>query len=434
MRKGCQDANSCHGEAFIDTFPSLTYEYSRTEFTEDDDEHLCQYIAEVLPDEGEGGRTGHFIYADLMRRVGIFYYEFSDTHSFQLDEFGQYKWAYRHPKDGWRERYRRNRDRLDKRIAQIVEKNPPPPDGKGRYMYRRYGKIDEDDELNADDDGLAELDEEERRDSATDNEDSPVQIKRANAQRQEEEEEEEDGEGQAVMHRPEAGSNLRRRDAERQEEESTEEQVGEQRRRTRSTARRSRVSLGDAPGPKRRRTVSPPFSSLPSLPLRQVDTKTSFPKRAPQTLEEPRIPDDLDATLRGDAELDYDKPAEEPVPGPPPSNEAEIRKGKKKRSKVTARRVVPPPSLRLTRARSRSISIQPEAVPATSRTTLRPKAKATAATASTAALKPVPESQVFDEFVAHSDDDDEGEMHEVEANLQVTAHSRGSSLIFYYCY
>jgi hypothetical protein len=157
---------------------------------------------------------------------------------------------------------------MDKRIAQIVEKNPPPPDGKGRYMYRRYGKIDEDDELNADDDGLVELNEEERRDSATDNEDSPVQIKRANAQRQEEEEEEEDGEGQAVMHRPEAGSNLRRRDAERQEEESTEEQVEEQRRRTRSTTRRSRVSPGDAPGPKRRRTVSSPFSSLPSLPLR----------------------------------------------------------------------------------------------------------------------------------------------------------------------
>jgi hypothetical protein len=47
----------------------LTYEYSRTEFTEEDDEHLCQYIAEVLPQKDEGGRTGHFIYLDLMRRV-----------------------------------------------------------------------------------------------------------------------------------------------------------------------------------------------------------------------------------------------------------------------------------------------------------------------------------------------------------------------------
>jgi len=156
---------------------------------------------------------------------------------------------------------------MDKRIAQIVEENPPPPDGKGRYMYRRYGKIDEDDELNADDDGLVEMDEEERRDSATDNEDSPVQMKRADAQRQEEEEEEEDGEGQAVMHRPEARSNLRSRDAERKEEKSTEEQAGERRPgayRTRSTTRQSRVSLGNASGPKRRRTVSSPFISLPS--------------------------------------------------------------------------------------------------------------------------------------------------------------------------
>ena len=43
------------------------------EFTADDDEHLCQYIAEVLPDKGEGGRTGHFIYADLIRRVSSLY-------------------------------------------------------------------------------------------------------------------------------------------------------------------------------------------------------------------------------------------------------------------------------------------------------------------------------------------------------------------------
>jgi len=48
----------------------------RTEFTADDDEHLCQYIAEVLPDKGEGGRTGHFIYLDLIRRVSTVYHDF----------------------------------------------------------------------------------------------------------------------------------------------------------------------------------------------------------------------------------------------------------------------------------------------------------------------------------------------------------------------
>src|SRR5260221_13226182 len=51
----------------------IAHEHSRTEFTEEDDEYLCQYLADVLPDNAEGGRTGHFIYADLIRRVSTFY-------------------------------------------------------------------------------------------------------------------------------------------------------------------------------------------------------------------------------------------------------------------------------------------------------------------------------------------------------------------------
>lgn len=143
-------------------------------------------------------------------------------------------------------------------------------------------------------------------------------------------------------------------------------------------------------------------------------------------MEEPRIPDDLDTSLQGDAELGYDKPAEEAVPGPLPANDAEIGNGKRKRLKVRAPQAVPPLSPRRTRARSRSGSIQPEAVPTASNTTSRAKSKATLTTVDTAVLKPVPESQLFDEFVAHSNDDDEGDMHEVEANLEILSHSRGS--------
>jgi hypothetical protein len=67
-------------------------------------------------------------------------------------------------------------------------------------------------------------------------------------------------------------------------------------------------------------------------------------------------------------------------------------------------------------------------VPAASQTITRAKAKASAA-AVAAVSKPIPESQIFDEFVAHSDSDDEGEMHEVEANLQASVASRGASLV-----
>ncbi|KAH9021601.1 hypothetical protein EDB84DRAFT_527255 [Lactarius hengduanensis] len=163
----------------------------RTEFTEDDDEYLCQYIAEILPEKSEGGRTGHFIYTDLMRRA---------------DQFGQYTWAQRHTKDAWRERYRKNWFRLDQRIAEIVEENPPAPDGKGRYKSRRIGRLDQD-ELEGEE---FMLDAEEGAESATDNEDGPVWAKRASTQPQKEEEEE-DGEeeyhprSQASYHEEEDG-------------------------------------------------------------------------------------------------------------------------------------------------------------------------------------------------------------------------------------
>ena len=140
-------------------------------------------------------------------------------------------------------------------------------------------------------------------------------------------------------------------------------------------------------------------------------------------MEELGVLDDLEATLRGDPEVDDVKLVEEPEPNTPPF--VETRKRNKSRSRVKARQVVPQLSPRRTRARSRSLSVQPEALPAASRIASRAKAKAAAATAATSALKPVPASPIIDEFVAHSDD--EGEMHEVEADLQVSVWSGGAS-------
>ena len=132
-------------------------------------------------------------------------------------------------------------------------------------MFRRQGKTVQDDELNADDE-VIEIDAEERRDSATDNEDGPVQTKKVDAQPQEEEEEEEEEEGEGYQ--PGESSDLLNRDPEHQEEEGTEEQAAqlqpETGRRTKMATRRSRVSR-EAPGPKRRRTVRSMFYSLPSL-------------------------------------------------------------------------------------------------------------------------------------------------------------------------
>jgi hypothetical protein len=195
----------------------------------------------------------------------------------QADEFGQYTWARRHTKDGWRERYRKNRRRLDERIADIVKRNPPVPDDKGRYKFRRYGRTDQDDELDADDDGFYD---EERGDSATDNEDDPVHSMRINALRHEEEEEDDDDDDgeQVALHQP--GPSQRDQDAMHEEEEQAEEQAlvpqPRPRPQTRAVTRQSRTSLVQARASKRRRKVSPPSHAsfgIDQMPLHRVQHK-----------------------------------------------------------------------------------------------------------------------------------------------------------------
>ncbi|KAI0074685.1 hypothetical protein K474DRAFT_1511113 [Panus rudis PR-1116 ss-1] len=42
---------------------------TRTEFTKEDEEHLCDFLARVVPDKESGGRTGNKIYIDLCKRA-----------------------------------------------------------------------------------------------------------------------------------------------------------------------------------------------------------------------------------------------------------------------------------------------------------------------------------------------------------------------------
>ncbi|KAI9436177.1 hypothetical protein H4582DRAFT_1964883 [Lactarius indigo] len=394
----------------------------RTEFTEDDDEHLCQYIAEILPEKNEGGRTGHFIYTDLMRRA---------------DQFGQYTWAQRHTKDAWRERYRKNWYRLDQRIAEIVEENPPAPDGKGLYKFRRFGKFDQD-ELEGEE---FMLDAEEGADSATDNEDGPVRAKRAGSQPQKEEEEE-DGEEE---YQPEAGVNPRTQDSYHREEDDREAQaVG--RPTLRSKARQKRwPSQGKTPASKRRKAAAW-GQAIPSP--NDFDPTSPGPDGGDQVGQESGTPpvdaDDLPITEQ------HSFPA---APEPEPETRRVMRQ--------TARRVrsVAPPvriSPRRTRARSRSDTANlPEPTLAPTRRRIASGAKAVAAPSPrrsrprprlgsvdspefaaralvamakprTATLEAVPESEshaTHDEFQAHSED--EGDMEEVEENLHTEAGLSG---------
>ncbi|KAI0304715.1 hypothetical protein BC826DRAFT_977866 [Russula brevipes] len=93
----------------------------RTQFTEEDEEHLCNWIAAKIPYKETGGRTGNRLYQQLCDMA-------SDP---------EYAWVTRHTWQSWRERYKKNSQRLDTIIQAIVEQKKPTLGEKGQYGYVR---------------------------------------------------------------------------------------------------------------------------------------------------------------------------------------------------------------------------------------------------------------------------------------------------------
>jgi len=93
----------------------------RTQFTEEDEEHLCNWIAAKIPYKETGGRTGNRLYQQLCDMA-------SDP---------EYAWVTRHTWQSWRERYKKNSQRLDALIQAIVEQKKPTLGEKGQYGYVR---------------------------------------------------------------------------------------------------------------------------------------------------------------------------------------------------------------------------------------------------------------------------------------------------------
>ncbi|KAI0307973.1 hypothetical protein B0F90DRAFT_1807310 [Multifurca ochricompacta] len=93
----------------------------RTQFTEEDEEHLCNWIAAKIPYKETGGRTGNRLYQQLCDMA-------SDP---------EYAWVSRHTWQSWRERYKKNSQRLDTMIQAIVEQKKPSLGEKGQYGYVR---------------------------------------------------------------------------------------------------------------------------------------------------------------------------------------------------------------------------------------------------------------------------------------------------------
>jgi hypothetical protein len=108
------------------------------QFTEEDEEKLCEWIAAKIPYKEIGGRTGNRLYQQLCELVCYPHSCISSclTPPLQAGE-PEYAWVSRHTWQSWRERYKKNAERLDKVIARIVQQKMPQRGEKGQYGYVR---------------------------------------------------------------------------------------------------------------------------------------------------------------------------------------------------------------------------------------------------------------------------------------------------------
>ncbi|KAJ7672521.1 hypothetical protein DFH06DRAFT_94539 [Mycena polygramma] len=115
--KNCEKNGKCVHRFIQKGMGGYTGYRERTESTEEDHDHLAYYLAVLIPEKSDGGRTGNNIYKRLMRNA-------------ELIE-GEYDWAKRHTWQSWRERYKKNQAWFDARITALAAKIKPA-------LHQRY--------------------------------------------------------------------------------------------------------------------------------------------------------------------------------------------------------------------------------------------------------------------------------------------------------
>ncbi|KAK1223818.1 hypothetical protein PQX77_013342 [Marasmius sp. AFHP31] len=98
----------------------------RTQFNDEDERKLCEWIALKIPYKETGGRTGNKLYMQLC----------------EMKEMPGYTWVQRHTWQSWRERYKKHAEKLDKIIDEIVHETKPNPGDKVQYGYVRQEEDD----------------------------------------------------------------------------------------------------------------------------------------------------------------------------------------------------------------------------------------------------------------------------------------------------
>ncbi|KAJ3507499.1 hypothetical protein NLJ89_g6267 [Agrocybe chaxingu] len=130
----------------------------RQDFTLQDDERLCRWLAYKIPDNKMGGRLGLGVYQELVNMAEAFPQE--------------YKWAARHTVESWKQRYKTRRVEFDVRIKEIYEEEKPSKDARRPFSRQANKKMleeeEEEEEEELEQEALEQEDQQERQDEDED--------------------------------------------------------------------------------------------------------------------------------------------------------------------------------------------------------------------------------------------------------------------------
>lgn len=115
-------------------------------YTEEDEEHLIQWLAIRMPHKEDGGRAGNLEWQQLCERAKVRRIFFLLSHSLidfsvhTKQTYGENEWAKRHPWQSWRDHYKHKQEKFDPKIDKLVRLYPPSADRHGLAPVKRSVK------------------------------------------------------------------------------------------------------------------------------------------------------------------------------------------------------------------------------------------------------------------------------------------------------
>ncbi|KAJ6453490.1 hypothetical protein C8R47DRAFT_1168138 [Mycena vitilis] len=297
----------------------------RTDFTEEDDDHLAYYLAVLIPEKTAGGRTGNSIYKLLMNNTEI------------LED--EYRWALRHTWQSWRERYKKKQEWFDARIIELDPKIKAAPHQRyhlNRNAPRRSVKYRMDDRTEEEE----EEEEEELEEQDELEDDEVVEVRDT---------------GATSRKRPISASGSGQRDAKKQRREPIALDAdgaqhtpskGKEKAPPQDDEDYDDNSLFDGPTPDPSQLTSPPRSTQP----------TTQPGRSPQsTLVGTAPPRDVSPPVSPAKVRELPQPQQPSRVLAPPIDSRPTPQAHSRPTPQAKRKPVFEPTYRATRARSRSL-------------------------------------------------------------------------------